>query len=115
MDELSDADLRDRFLPRLRKTPVALRSASADRVGSRRRAEMARQSVGRSSRMNDLQQQAIPAAQDGCRQGRRRAIEAAICRIEAGGFGSDDSGGNLTGLKRLDLDPTIMRCRDCAG
>ncbi|NNU82106.1 TraR/DksA family transcriptional regulator, partial [Halovulum dunhuangense] len=70
---------------------------------------------GRLSRMDALQQQAMAAAQDARRMGRARAIEAAIRRIEAGEFGWCDGCGDFIGTPRLDLNPTTIRCRDCAG
>lgn len=115
MDEPSDAELRDTFLPRLREELAALRSASAETAESRQPVELDQQGVGRLSRMDALQQQAMSAAQDARRQGRGRAIEAAIRRVAAGDFGFCDSCGDFIGLKRLDLDPMIMRRRDCAG
>ena len=62
-----------------------------------------------------MQQQAMAAAQETRRSGRIRALEAAIRRIETGEFGFCDDCGDFIGLRRLELDPTLMRCRDCAG
>jgi DnaK suppressor protein len=53
-------------------------------------------------------------AQEARRNARIRALEAAILRIEAGEFGRCDDCGKFIGLRRLDLDPTVMRCTDCA-
>jgi len=64
--------------------------------------------------MDAMQQQAMAAAQETRRHGRIKALEAAIRRIEAGEFGYCDGCGDFIGLPRLELDPTIMRCRDCA-
>ncbi|MGR3495944.1 TraR/DksA family transcriptional regulator [Citreimonas sp.] len=115
MDQPTDSELRDRYLPRLREELAALRSASADTAEARKPVELDQQSVGRLSRMDALQQQAMSAAQDARRQGLGHAIEAAMRRIETGEFGYCDGCGDFIGLKRLDLDPTIMRCRECAG
>lgn len=64
--------------------------------------------------MDAMQQQAMAAAQDSRRHGRVRAVEAAIKRLDTGEFGWCHSCGDFIGQKRLELDPTIMRCRDCA-
>ena len=72
-------------------------------------------SVGRLSRMDAMQQQAMAAAQEARRHGRIRALEAAIRRLEDGAFGWCEDCGEFIGERRLDLDPTLVRCRDCAG
>ena len=104
-----------RYLPRLREERAALRCASADTARDRAPVELDQQSVGRLSRMDAIQQQAMAAAQEARRHGRLRALDAAIHRIETGDFGWCDACGEAIGAGRLDLDPTVMRCRDCAG
>lgn len=108
-------ELKTAFLPRLREELESLRSASEQTAEDRRPVELDQQSVGRLSRMDALQQQAMAAAQDARRHARGRALEAAIRRIESGEFGWCDSCGTFIGMRRLELDPTVMRCRDCAG
>lgn len=76
--------------------------------------ELDQQSVGRLSRMDAMQQQAMAAAQDTRRRGRLAAIEAALKRLEQGEFGWCAECGEFIGLSRLDLDPVLMRCIDCA-
>jgi DnaK suppressor protein len=114
MDEPGSDDLKARFLPRLRDELQASRAASAGTAADRRPVELDQQSVGRLSRMDAMQQQAMATAQEVRRNGRIRALEAAISRVEAGDFGWCDRCGDFIGLPRLDFDPTIMRCRDCA-
>jgi len=103
------------FLPRLLDELRALRDASAETSDDRRPVELDQQSVGRLSRMDALQQQAMAAAQEARRAGRIRALEAAMVRIEAGEFGWCDACGEPIAARRLELEPTVMRCRDCAG
>ncbi len=62
-----------------------------------------------------MQQQAMAAAQEARRHGRIKALETALRRIEAGEFGWYDECGEFIGVRRLDLEPTVMRCLDCAG
>ena len=69
------------------------------------------QSVGRLSRMDAMQRQATAAAQEARRHGRIRALEEALRRLEAGEFGWWEDCGAFIGERRLDLDPTLARCR----
>jgi DnaK suppressor protein len=89
------------FLPRLREERDALRLASGETAEHRRPVELDQQSVGRLSRMDAIQQQAIPAAQDARRQARIRAIEAALRRTELGEFGWCDRCSLASSASRL--------------
>ncbi len=106
--------MRQRYLPRLREELDTLRRASEATAAQRRPVALDQQSVGRLSRMDAIQQQAMAAAQEVRRDARIRALEAAIRRIETVDFGWCDACGDFIGERRLDLDPAIMRCRDCA-
>lgn len=114
MDEPTQKNLKALFLTRLEEELRALRKASEQTAADRRPVELDQQSVGRLSRMDAMQQQAMASAQETRRNGRGRALEAAIARIEIGEFGWCDECGDFIGLGRLELDPTVMRCRDCA-
>ena len=92
----------------------SLREASVHTAADRKPVELDQQSVGRLSRMDAMQQQAMAAAQETRRHGRIRALEAVIRRIDADEFGFCNDCGDFIGLRRLELEPTIMRCRDCA-
>ena len=72
------------------------------------------QSVGRLSRMDALQAQAMAKATQGRRDAQRRALIAALERLEQGEFGYCDACGDEIGAARLQLDPTAMRCISCA-
>ena len=115
MTDPTPEELKTAFLPRLRDELDALRSASAQTAADRRPVELDQQSVGRLSRMDAMQQQAMAAAQETRRLGRVWALEAAIRRIDAGEFGWCHACGEFIGMRRLELEPTVMRCRDCAG
>ncbi len=114
MTEPSPDDLRSRFLPRLRDELDALRRASEQTAETRKPVELDQQSVGRLSRMDAMQQQAMAAAQETRRHARIRALEAALRRLEGDDFGWCAVCGGFIGEKRLEVDPTIQRCRDCA-
>ncbi len=110
-----DEDLRARFEPLLRAELAALAEASGATTDDRKPVELDQQSVGRLSRMDALQGQAMAAALEARRAGRGRAIAAALTRMEEGEFGYCEDCGEPIALKRLELDPTVVRCVSCAG
>lgn len=72
------------------------------------------QSVGRLSRMDAMQQQAMAEA-----EGRRRRtdiarIDAALERIEEDEYGWCLTCGEAIAPKRLEIDPMATRCVSCA-
>ena len=71
------------------------------------------QSVGRLSRQDALQQQAMAKAQEQRRGAEIRRIDAALKRLEEGDFGYCDECGEEIAARRLDIDPTTLRCVDC--
>jgi len=72
------------------------------------------QSVGRLSRMDSLQVQAMDKAQDAARQKKLLKIKAALKRLDAGDYGYCVSCDEPIGEKRLDLDPSVPLCISCA-
>ncbi|MBI4182870.1 MAG: TraR/DksA family transcriptional regulator [Proteobacteria bacterium] len=69
---------------------------------------------GRLSRMDALQQQAMAEAAHQRATERLRRIDAALKRIEDGEYGYCVSCGEEIGVKRLEADPAIATCIDCA-
>ena len=88
-------------------------AASAAAAQDRKPVELDQQSVGRLSRMDALQIQAMAQAQEARRQGRLVAIKAAFKRIEDGEYGYCAECGDDIPAKRLALDPVAARCVDC--
>ena len=90
--------------------------ADADRAGAEDRGtvELDQQSVGRLSRMDALQRQAMAEAQNRRRAARRQRITAALARIDEGEFGYCQDCGEEIPEGRLKLDPTIPNCVSCA-
>jgi DnaK suppressor protein len=80
----------------------------------RRTVELDQQSVGRLSRMDALQQQAMAKAQAGRRAVMRRRIAATLRRMDEGEFGYCEDCGEPIPAARLKLDPTLPRCVACA-
>ena len=102
-------DPRARLLARL----TALDEEDAAGQGAQSTVELDQQAVGRLSRMDALQNQAMAQAQARMRQAERQRIHAALKRIEDGEFGYCTDCGDAVEPKRLDTDPTIPRCLDC--
>ena len=86
-------------------------STSAKEV--RQPVELDQQSVGRLSRMDAMQVQAMAQAVEARRRARLQSIEAALQRLESGDFGYCVECGDEISRKRLDIDPTTTRCIDC--
>lgn len=72
------------------------------------------QSVGRLSRMDALQGQAMAQAEEDRRQLAIRRIDAALARLDRGTFGECIECGEWIAVKRLEWDPTVLKCIDCA-
>ncbi len=113
MSERSDLDLAAirRTLEQERAEILAM---SADTAESRRPVELDQQSVGRLSRMDALQVQAMAQAVDARRRGRLRRIEAALARLDAGDYGICLECGDEIPARRLAIDAVTERCVDCA-
>lgn len=72
------------------------------------------QSVGRLSRMDALQSQAMAKAQQTRRNLLAQQLRAALQRLENGEFGACEECGEWIAEKRLILNPTALRCISCA-
>lgn len=105
-----DSDIQAR-LRALRDELTELSERSAD---SRKPVTLDQQSVGRLSRMDAMQVQAMAQAVEARRRERLQRIEAALGRIEDGDYGACLECGEDIPAKRLDIDPTVGRCIDCA-
>lgn len=71
-------------------------------------------SVGRLSRMDAMQQQAMAQAQERRRAGERVRITAALKRLDEGEWGYCVSCGNEIASARLAHDPSVPTCINCA-
>jgi DnaK suppressor protein len=72
------------------------------------------QSVGRLSRMDALQSQALAKAGKERAERQLRLIEAALVRIDKDEFGECLECGEPINPKRLEIDPTTLYCIECA-
>jgi len=76
--------------------------------------ELDQQAVGRLSRMDALQNQAMAVAQQNRRDIQTRRLNAALIRLEEGEYGYCEDCGEDIALKRLELDPAASKCISCA-
>lgn len=107
MSDPTDADLATRYRPLLERERSALLQSSADTAEGRKPVELDQSSIGRLSRQDALQGQAMATALDARRHGRLRAIAAAE-------YGWCEDCGDFIGFPRLDVDPCAVRCVSCA-
>ncbi len=114
MSEPSDAELAARYRPVIEAELARLDTATDATSADRRPVELDQQSVGRLSRMDAMQGQAMAAAIEARRGQRRAALKAALRRMEDGEFGWCANCGGFIGTGRLDVDPVLMTCITCA-
>ena len=103
-----------RFRKLLEDRRAELAALSDDAAEKRKPVELDQQSVGRLSRQDALQQQAMAKAQDARRLMEIRKIDAALQRIGEGAFGWCEECGEEIAVKRLEIDPTALLCVTCA-
>jgi len=70
--------------------------------------------MGRLSRMDEMQQQAMAVELDRRRDIQLKRIEGAFARLEKGTYGDCVGCGDPLDMKRLDFDPTVFFCVECA-
>jgi DnaK suppressor protein len=100
-----------RHLMQQRQDLLALQETADEAAGT---VELDQTSVGRLSRMDALQGQAMSRERDRRRQIELQKIAAALRRIEAGDYGDCVRCGEEIAIRRLDLDPAAPLCIDCA-
>lgn len=111
---MDDVTLR-RFETLIRTCLAGIEAEEAATAGDRRPVELDQQSVGRLSRMDAMQVQAMAAAQSRRRGVERRRLLAALERISSGEYGWCAACGEEIGERRLGIDPAAALCVDCAG
>ena len=114
MDEPSQTDLKARFEPKIRAELDEMRALSELSKSDRATVDLDQQSIGRVSRIDSLQVQAMANAAEARRMTRIRMLQYAMTRLEDDEFGHCVDCGEFIGLPRLDIDPATLRCMDCA-
>jgi len=101
------------FKKRLLQMQGELDELSQISADARRPVTLDQTSVGRLSRMDAMQGQAMQLETERRRKAERQRIEAAILRIEDGDFGYCAVCDEDIALKRLEHDPSVATCIDC--
>jgi DnaK suppressor protein len=110
--------MSDSFIPDMRAKLLDLRNeletiaASGDEASDVVELDQAR--VGRLSRMDAMQAQAMSQASGRRRELMLQKIAAALERIDNHDYGNCQSCEEPIDRKRLDFDPTVTLCIDCA-
>ncbi|MFD0387878.1 TraR/DksA C4-type zinc finger protein [Tistrella bauzanensis] len=91
-----------------------LYQATDSTAASRKPVELDQASVGRLSRIDAMQMQAMAMAAERLRGHEIERIKAALKRIDDGDFGACVTCGEDIAPKRLSVDPTISTCIRCA-
>lgn len=113
MSDSSDIDpaaVRARLIAR-RGEIEAMAGASAEARGT---VELDQQRVGRLSRMDALQGQAMAREVERRREVELLRIAAALARLDEGEYGYCLGCGEEIGARRLETDPTAPTCIGCA-
>lgn len=76
--------------------------------------DLDQQSVGRLSRMDAMQRQAMAVASEARRATRIEALRRALERVATGEYGRCFSCDEPIATGRLDADPTVLLCVTCA-
>ena len=112
-DGLSDKELGQlrALLVNLQKE---LKQQERGSAGWRKPVELDQQSVGRLSRIDAMQQQAMSEAEGRRRQNDLIRIDAAFVRMETQEYGWCNECGEAIALKRMKVDPMATHCVGCA-
>ncbi len=103
-----------RFRALIKMRLTALKEEDALGHDGQKTVELDQQSVGRLSRMDALQNQAMAKATQTRRDVETRRLKQALKRIEEEEFGYCEDCGDEILPKRLELDPAATRCVACA-
>ena len=108
---MTHSNVKD-LLISLQKELIELGAADEE---SRKPVTLDQTSVGRLSRMDALQSQAMALEIERRRNHELIRIKAALARIEDGEYGYCVACGDEIPKKRLEIDPTAPTCVECAG
>ncbi len=110
--------MQEAFLAEMREALISLRaelrSVTDTAESSAQTVELDQQRVGRLSRMDAMQAQAMAQASGRRREETLRGIAAALAHMESGDFGYCRACDEPIQENRLRFDPTVALCIDCA-
>jgi DnaK suppressor protein len=104
----------ERTKARLAELKEQIETESRQSASSREALELDQQSVGRLSRMDAMQNQAMAEAQERKRRNQLVRIELAMRRLKEGEYGSCRECGEEIAEGRLIADPMAECCVGCA-
>ena len=111
-------DRQDIKIDALRKAlldrKAELQQASADSAENREAVELDQTRQGRLSRQDALMQQEMAKETERRRQADIQRIDAALKRMETPDYGYCIRCDEPIAAKRLELDPAVLACIDCA-
>ncbi|SHE56653.1 transcriptional regulator, TraR/DksA family [Ruegeria intermedia] len=110
---MNQAELKE-FETRIRARLAELEQNSEAGKQAQSVVELDQQTVGRLSRMDALQNQAMAKAQQTRRDLEARRLNAALARISEGEFGYCEDCGEAIARGRMELDPAAGKCVSCA-
>ncbi|MDU8945701.1 TraR/DksA family transcriptional regulator [Ovoidimarina sediminis] len=109
-----DDDIIATYRARLEALLETLEAEDAAGAEDQATVTLDQQSVGRLSRMDAMQRQAMAQANARRRMALRQRIMAALLRMDEGEFGYCTDCGDEIAPGRLDADPTHPMCVSCA-
>lgn len=104
----------DEFRALLTAREAELHELSEISAEARSAVELDQASVGRLSRMDAMQQQAMALASERSRAHEIERIKSALLRIDEGEYGYCLACGDEIPEKRLRFDPSVAMCVNCA-
>lgn len=111
---MGDAIEIETFRTALLERQRELQELSEISAEARGAVELDQASVGRVSRIDAIQRQAMALANERSRAAEHNRIKSALQRIEQGEYGYCIKCGEPIAEKRLKLDPSLATCVDCA-
>lgn len=106
---------KERLTQRLKARRDDLQATTGMSKDARKPVELDQTTVGRLSRMDAMQSQAMAQATERRRKAELTRIEQAFERLEEGEYGYCLSCGEEIAVKRLEIDPATSTCVSCAG
>jgi len=102
------------FRQKLLEEKLALGERNDEADSATKPVELDQQSVGRLSRMDAMQGQAMALATRQRQEQRLRQLIAALRRIDEDDYGYCEDCGKPINPRRLEIDPATLFCLDCA-
>lgn len=112
--ESEPREIEKKFRPLIEAEMAELSRRSEDTSEHRKPVELDQQSVGRVSRIDALQQQAMANALEQRRKARLVALDRALRRMAEDEYGYCADCGEFIGMKRLEIDSAALKCVRCA-